>query len=137
MEKSAIALSQSIIFCQDGLAQFDRPARVVARIRFVQTRWVSVRMGVQVGMGKFMLLAVVMSWAMLVVVFMNMHRFAAAMGVLMFMRMRVSLLVIVAMGTDSHSIFSRQSAAAFFTHYSISTEASSSSLPPRSSPPHL
>ena len=70
--------------------------------------------------------------------------FAGTMGMLMLVFMRVVVVVIMIMAvtmrvlmvfrTDAHRVFPGQSASAFFTHQSISSEATSISRPARISP---
>ena len=50
------------------------------------------------------------------------------------MFVRMAMIVLVVLGLDANRFFSRQAASAFFTHQSISIEASSISRPARSSP---
>jgi hypothetical protein len=61
-----------------------------------------------------------------------------AMAVVVVMTVTVLMVVVMSMlmvfGTNAHRLFSGQSASAFFTHQSISSEATSISRPARSSP---
>lgn len=88
---------------------------------------VVVRVGVRVGMRMRVLVVMpmVMPRAMLVFVLVLM---VVAMIVPVHMRM------MMVMSAYSYRAFPGQSASAIFTHYSISSEASSISRPPRSSP---
>ena len=57
-----------------------------------------------------------------------------AMFMFMVVLMRMRVFVLLMLGANPNRVFSGQSAAAIFTHYSTSKEASSSSLPARNSP---
>ena len=84
-------------------------------------------------MAKFMLFAMVPTWTVLMLVFMFMGM-VMRVRMVMFMVMNLRMSVVVVMSTNANRVFPRQSAAAFFTHYSISIEASSISRPARRSP---
>src|SRR5262245_42307510 len=94
---------------------------------------VAVGMGMRMCVRVTMLLPMVVAWSMFVLMMMFMPVF---MDIFVFMHVWVlmNVFVLVVMSTDPHWVFSRQSAAAIFTHYSISKEASSISLPARKSP---
>ena len=95
---------------------------------------VSVGMRMRVGVGmvvtrsgsKVMLMPVLMSMRRILIVSM-----IVVMLILMIMGMIVGMIIL--MSRVSNRFFARQSAAAIFTHYSISREASSSSRPARKS----
>jgi hypothetical protein len=96
---------------------------------------VRVRMSMRVAV----LFTVVMAWPVFVLMIMSVFM-VMALAVFMVVVLPVSVLVrmrvcvFVVMSSDPHGIFPRQSAAAIFTHYSISNDASSISLPARKSP---
>ena len=99
---------------------------------------VFVRMGMRVWMGVRVLVmfartvAVLVSVLVLVGVLMRVVVMMVLVAVLVIMRM--VHIVFVVMGTDACRVFSGQTATAIFTHYSISSEASSISRPARRSP---
>ncbi len=98
--------------------------------------FVRVRMGMAVGLS--MRFAMMVARAVLVLMA-GMPAFqrrivwvGVAMGMIVVMPM--FMLVFVVMSANSRRALPRQPASAFFTHYSISKEASSSSRPARISP---
>jgi hypothetical protein len=122
VEETAITFRQAVILAENRLPHFEDAMGVgnvwgvlIMRMRMGVTMRVRVRM--------VMVLAVVMAWAICMPVLMS-----------MVMMVIMAVLMIMMMSTDTNRIFSGQSAAAFFTHYPISKEASSISLPARSSP---
>ncbi len=92
-------------------------------------------MGVRVGMGVGVGMAVMFTRAMLVLMLVRVTvvRTIAEPG---FMRVFVlmGVCVFVSLSTEADRGFTRQSASAVFTHYSISIEANSISRPARNSP---
>jgi len=104
-------------------------ARHLIRVRMLVGMGMGVRVAVlfTVMIARSMFMLVVMSMRVIGVIVVVMCVWVLMVGL-------VTMRVFVVMSTDPHGIFSGQSAAAIFTHYSISKEASSISLPPRKSP---
>lgn len=95
---------------------------------------VPVRVGMRMRVGMGMVVTRSGSRVMVMPVLMGMRRILiVSMIVVMLMIMGMIVGMIILMSRVSNRFFARHSAAAIFTHYSISREASSSSRPARKS----